>query len=542
MISWTNTTTATGRRWICLAGILWLTGAMASAAAGAGPASGTGGAAKAALGINLHGPADWNTELPFVDVFRMSRPWISQRAGAAWGKGPALALDSHGWVTRLAKGCWAETLLCTIDGGHYPAGRYTVLYEGSGTIDFGRAVKLAAAAPGRIAIDVDPAKGAIFLRIKATDREDYIRNIRVIMPGFEGTYRQNPWHPAFLARWRGVACVRFMDWMKTNNSRVATWPQRPKTDDATCSRRGVPLELMIDLCNRLGADAWFCMPHLAGDEYVRNFAKQVKSGLDPGLKVYIEYSNEVWNGMFAQSRWAGVQGVRLGLAPKGKPREAAWHYTAVRSVQIFKIWEQVFGGTARLVRVLPTQAASTHVSTQVLTYRDAYKHADALGVAPYVGFGVRATGEGLTAAKVRDWTVEQVLDHLETAALPTAIRRMGEQKALAEKHGLKLIAYEAGQHAVGIRGGENDTKLTALLHAANAHPRMAEIYRRYLKGWADSGGGLLCHFSSVGKWSKWGSWGAMQYYDDDPAKSPKYRAIMRWARDCGQPVRVPRPR
>ena len=31
------------------------------------------------LGINLNGPADWNTELPFVDVFRLSRPWISQR-------------------------------------------------------------------------------------------------------------------------------------------------------------------------------------------------------------------------------------------------------------------------------------------------------------------------------------------------------------------------------------------------------------------------------------------------------------------------------
>ena len=34
--------------------------------------------AKPRLGMNLAGPADGNTELPFVDVFRMSRPWISQ--------------------------------------------------------------------------------------------------------------------------------------------------------------------------------------------------------------------------------------------------------------------------------------------------------------------------------------------------------------------------------------------------------------------------------------------------------------------------------
>ena len=44
--------------------------------------------AKPRLGINLAGPADWMTELPFVDVFRLSRAWISQKQGAAWGQGP----------------------------------------------------------------------------------------------------------------------------------------------------------------------------------------------------------------------------------------------------------------------------------------------------------------------------------------------------------------------------------------------------------------------------------------------------------------------
>jgi len=40
------------------------------------------------LGMNIAGLADWNTELPFVDVFRLSRTWISQREGEAWGNGP----------------------------------------------------------------------------------------------------------------------------------------------------------------------------------------------------------------------------------------------------------------------------------------------------------------------------------------------------------------------------------------------------------------------------------------------------------------------
>ena len=53
------------------------------------------------LGMNLNGPADWNTELPFVDVFRLSRSWISQKKDAPWGKGPEPTLDEHGWVKRL---------------------------------------------------------------------------------------------------------------------------------------------------------------------------------------------------------------------------------------------------------------------------------------------------------------------------------------------------------------------------------------------------------------------------------------------------------
>jgi hypothetical protein len=48
------------------------------------------------LGMNLNGPADWNTEYPFVDVFRLSRQWISQKTGAGWGKGPALSQHYKG--------------------------------------------------------------------------------------------------------------------------------------------------------------------------------------------------------------------------------------------------------------------------------------------------------------------------------------------------------------------------------------------------------------------------------------------------------------
>ena len=51
--------------------------------------SGVRGAVKLAkgpiMGINLAGVCDWNTELPFVDVFLETRQWISQRKGESWG-------------------------------------------------------------------------------------------------------------------------------------------------------------------------------------------------------------------------------------------------------------------------------------------------------------------------------------------------------------------------------------------------------------------------------------------------------------------------
>ncbi|MBN1815731.1 MAG: hypothetical protein JW828_00130 [Sedimentisphaerales bacterium] len=488
------------------------------------------------LGMNLAGPADWNTELPFVDVFRMSRPWISQQKDKSWGQGPALSLDEHGWVRRLEPDCWAETLMCTIEGGHYPSGRYSILYDGKGKLGVWNAGTIVSQEAGRMIVGVDSSKGALFLRLLETDPGDYVRNIRVVMPGFEKTHNDNPWHPVFLNRWKGMACLRFMDFMETNNSKMALWSQRPTLQDATFSEKGIALELMIDLSNRLGADPWFCMPHLADDEYIKNFAEMVKAKLDPSRKIYIEYSNEVWNGMFQQSQYAGQEGIKQSFAEK--PWEAGWRYTAYRSVQMFRIWEQIFGGTDRLVRILPSQAANPYVSERIVEWQDAYKHADALAIAPYISMNLSPGGKP-DAKQVAGWAVEQVLDYLENTALPESIEWIRGNKKIADKYGLKLMTYEGGQHMVGVGGGENIEQLTELLHKANAHPGMADIYAKYFTAWEEAGGDLFCYFSSVGQWSKWGSWGLLQYSDEDPKLSPKFMATMQWARKCGQAVNMP---
>jgi hypothetical protein len=505
--------------------------ALAAAWAGSARAAADPTPAQSRLGLNIAGPADYSSEHAFVDVFRQARSWVSQRPGQPWGKGPALDCDTNGWVRRLEPGCSVETPILTEANGHAPAGDYVCLYEGDGTIDFNYNARIVSREPGRIVVTLDTAKGGTFLRLLATNPTNYVRNIRVIMPGFERTYAADPFYPPFLARCRPFNTIRFMDWMHTNGSRQRDWAERPTPAFYTHTARGTPVETMCDLCNRLRANAWFCLPHLATDDYVAQFAALVRRRLSPELKVYIEYSNEVWNGMFEQHRYAEERGRELRLGPPERPWEGAARYYGQRSQEIFKLWEQAFGGRERLVRVVAWQAAAGTYWTDglVLGPNDTGRHADVLAIAPYITMCIGPQTKP-DAKTVAGWSVDQVLDHAATNALPQSLGWISTQKAVADKYGLKLVAYEAGQHLVGVGGAQNDDALTAVFMAANRHPRMGGLYARYLDAWQAAGGDLLCIFSSTGRWSKWGSWGLTEYLDEGESGHPKYKAVMEWNR------------
>ena len=491
--------------------------------------------AQSRLGINLNGPTDWNAEIPFVDVFRLSRQWISQRQGEGWGKGPALQRDANGWVTQLEANCWADTPMCTIRGGHFPKGRYTCLYEGQGQIEFWGGAQVAEQQPGRIVVEVKPDAEVVWLRLRATNPQDYVRNIRVVMPGCEATHRQAPFRPGFLVQWKSMNTIRFMDWMLTNHDLPGTWAERPTPQYCNFTERGVPVEVMVDLCNRLKVNPWFCMPHRADDDYVRQFAAYVHEHLDPSLHVVLEYSNEVWNSIFPQNRYAQQKGQELSLGPRERPWEGGGMYHSRRSLEIFRLWEDVFEGRSRLVRVISWQAVNPWWMEHIILPTDeAHAHCDAIGIAPYFGPLIPPTTskDGRPGAdKIVDWTVDQLLDHVEQMTLPEAIEAIKQQKVIADRFSLKLVAYEAGQHLVGLGAAQNNDRLTRRLMQANRHPRMGAIYAKYLDAWKAAGGDLMCMFSSVGNWGKYGSWGLAEYCDETENDQPKLKAVMDWVRN-----------
>lgn len=483
------------------------------------------------LGINFYSIVDWNRDLPFVDMMKMARPWIPQREGV-WDTREPLPLDAEGYVMRLEPGQRAATLMLTDLEGHHPAGHYVFLYEGEGEWEWGGMASVVESEPGREVIDIQPERGSrVQLTLVAVDPDNHPRNMRFIRPGYEDRYQQNPYATDFLQRWGGVDTIRFMDWMRANRTDQSEWSNRPTPRHRTYYTSGVSVEWMVDLCNRTDSHAWFSLPHPVTDEYMREFARIVRDRLRPDLKAYYEFSNEVWNTMFAQTRWAQERGVAAGLAER--PWEAGWLYYAEQSLRLFDILDEVYEGESdRYVRVVSTQAANTHIGRRKLTHGDLHRRTDAISIGPYLTFNVaiQSRDDRPVAADVQDWTLDQVFEYLQGTPLANSKRWMEQFQALADEFGLKLIAYEGGQHLTALDEAANNEKIVNLLADANRDPRMGDLYTEYFNHWTDvTGGNLFCHWTATGKYGRHGYWGLLEWRTQDPATSPKYQALKAWS-------------
>jgi len=473
------------------------------------------------LGLNLAGNSYWATEHCFKDLMKHSSRWRAQKSGEAFSwDWPMPELAEDGYPLEVGEGNdFIEAFVISAEQREHLGDELVALYEGTGKIDCWGGAKVRERAPGRDVWELLET-GPITVRIVETDPDDHVRNVRILKPSDEATYEENPFRQAFLDRWKGMQAFRFMDWGKTNNSEVSAWEDRALPTDRTQTQKGIALEYQVDVCNRTGIDPWFCIPHLADDDYVRNAAELVEEMLAPELTAYVEYSNEVWNGQFAQARWAAEQGQKAGLSDNRF--QAQLYFYSKRSVEIFRIWQEVFGeDSERLVCVLGTQAANPWVSEQVVTYDSAFEYADALAGAPY--FGHR-----YGSPETQDEVVKMSMDDL-FAGLAEAIEANRDTTTkhaeLCEKHRLTLMAYEGGQHLCGHGGAENNQALTDLFIAANRDPRMRDMYLQDLRNWREAGGDLFMAFSSMGRPSKWGSWCLLEYETQDPGTAPKYQAI-----------------
>jgi hypothetical protein len=509
------------------------------------------------LGTNLNGISDFSTQLPFVDAFKSSRRWITQctknqdsDCSDTWDTDEfdQLDLDEWGWVKSLPEPEdspeYTQVAALMYRGVNpYPGGTYLVLYDGVGTLkyEFDANKDQTASTPGRDVLQVNPSKKGILLKITETDPQktgNYIRNIRVIPAEYEQNYQSVLFNPAFIEKTKDYQALRFMDWMQTNHSEQSQWQNRPKIQKASYSYGGgVPIEIMVELANRLQVDPWFNMPHKATDEYLRNFAQLIKESLDPNLTAYVEYSNEVWNPQFDQFNWVRDNGPLAGGDNSFQPY-------GVKTAQMCDIWKDVFAGEQKRIQcVISTQTANRWGAKQVLecdrwSEAPCYQHGvDVFAISSYFSGKL---GQPKYEKIIESWIDDPNIDEFQQgiaqlkdgSVLETddSVENLAEKfqhyTEVAKSKNLKLVIYEGGNHVVGVRGVENNDKLTQYFIELNRRPEFYDLYQKMFEAWQDPEGvrTIFMHFSDITRATKWGSWGALEHVTQD--RSPKYDALM----------------
>lgn len=519
------------------------------------------------IGMNLAGIADWEPGFPFRNLFWGARAWGTRNVDKS---GPyatrhieSFEFDENGYpleVPVAPPGPALPQMVFTILPNCRSPGTYVLLHDGEGEFRGFAGTRILSAKPGRVVLRMQHRNNDFLeeIGIIRSKRGNHLRNIRIVaMADEKADLAKQPFLPEFLEFCRPFHCLRFMDWALINNNIEEQWSDRrrpgfytmvgvqgdpdakhgpPPTSFQRRFAGSVAIELMIQAANQTGIDPWFCIPHRATDEYIAEFAKLVRQALDPKLKVYLEYSNEVWNWSFLQSGWM-LQSKLAGNLVEAKGGKA-WkdaaktqgdgHPERIGALfrRAFGIWEREFGSAdrKRLVRVCTVQAAWFDASRRTLDWCLANGGVDAISPAAYVGANDEIYARWAAAGTAL--TPEEVIADLR--------RRIDEVRAdsglksivlYARQRGIPYVAYEGGQHIQP--KGQAELPYNGALAAAQSHSGMYDLYIDLLRLHRDLDCRMFGHFSSVGRQgTRWGSWGAKASYAQPDASAPKMRALL----------------
>jgi hypothetical protein len=294
------------------------------------------------VGVNLDPVSLKLDTIVFVDGMKQSTGWSS---------GGPLRVDEDGNVVTFARGQIAQTTIGPAIA--YPPGDYTLVYDGTGDFVVPDAT-IVRSKPGETVVRfTHVSQSGIRLLLVAVDPSNYPRNIHFILPGFDRSYVNQPFHPSFLAALSKFRVLRFGGWSRElTYARSTTWASRPSVARVTqTGADGVAPEYQIALANATGEDPWFVLPVGATDYYVAQFAELVYLTLDPRLHPIFEYGCAVLNPGSPDNSYAEMAGENFHLA--ADPQQAALHWYIQRSARVFSIIERIYGfDTWRVTRVI----------------------------------------------------------------------------------------------------------------------------------------------------------------------------------------------
>ena len=422
----------------------------------------------------------------------------------------------------------------------YPDGTYKLRYEGTGEVRFEGGARLL---PDSLDVQGDLTYGLVAvdrteedlirMSFHEVNESDPVRDVRLICPGY-AVDASTVVREEFIERVQPFSTFRFMDWNATNSSNAEKWEKRRPADYLVQTpgwrprlpMGGMAYELMVAVCNAAQKDMWVCVPHLADNEYVHELAELLRSRLHRNLTCIVELSNELWN--FSQGPELGRKMINPDWSWQGSNVTLYYGAVAPRLAQVSRIFRDVWGAEEmdRLEIVLAGQSANPwHIAKALEFYTDRRiaprRVIDAIAIAPYIPVDGKHS-ELDPLMKDMQENVQQALSLARKGTPADQARGQSKlyygirrHKDLADQYGLKLYAYEGGQHVWHNRVTDGD-----LVGEAQHHPAMRQIYRDYFRLWETvNPGGLFAHYTFTS-----GSWGLLADLRDPG--SPKWDGLM----------------
>ena len=462
------------------------------------------------IGMNLGTPNYWSSEWTFDDIIQSTAAIVFMTPDCRWlPLVDQIKLDTDGHPVSVPVGTRLNVVV-QLGSPRIPMGTYDcTISKGWSIRPFGAWQMEGSGTKFKMKVINQPNK-AIVLLLTATVPNADLKELSCKTT--DGSGRR--FNPTFLADNKPFGVLRFMDWMRTNNAAPRSWSARPTPAAfSQAGKQGVAIEHIVALANKLNADPWINLPFDADPDYYRQMAIYVRDNLAKDRRVYVELSNEVWNTLFQQAKDSETRGI---AAYPGIPRsQANDYYYADRVRAAMAIWSEVFAGQhKRLVRVLASQAVNPRRAEQALSHLDTWRSVDALATAPY--FGTDGANISAPPGQAR---INEIFAR-GPSIVDEAIRYARATKTVANKYGLRYVAYEGGPSFLSYRSDIRDD-----MFAVNADPRMYDLYALFLRRWKAEIGDLFVTYNSVSTPSVGGNWGHRIYTGQPLADAPKARAI-----------------
>ena len=491
--------------------------------------------------VGLNGLADWSAAQPFINVLKCGRPWQGRSPTQYTSHSEAEMrsgghLDADGNPIRIPPGAdrVGTIVLTEINAADTTLnGRYRLTWTGEGTLHL-HGVSNIQRGNGFAEFDYRATgTNLVAIELTAIDAADPIKLVACVRTDHIDRHAAGEmFRPAWLDQVRGFPLFRFMDWQATNNSTQRVWTDRMRASSYSYVP-GAPVEVMVALCNLVGADPWFCYPHLATDDYITRFAQYVRANLRADLTAHYEFSNEVWNWQFEQAQWANRQGQALWPG-----QGDAWvQYYAGRSTEMADLLDAVYAGTTgRHRKVLTTQTGWIGLEPGILNApqwvaeqagRKAPKDAhDCYAITGYFDTGKHGQ-EG--SVEIQQWrqlgetTAFQRMADACDASITRLIETWRYHKRAADAAGLDLVMYEGGSHIVPDHGVLNQNPgLLEFIEKFHYSAHMGRLYSRAIAGFETAGGEAFNVFVEMARSGIHGFWGGLRHAADS---NPRWDAV-----------------